>query len=69
MNENEKVLMISARIRQLASSLKSMGVDIDHKELATDLLNGPPDRLDNLISALVALGGSNDNFAFSLKPL
>ena len=64
MNEGEKVLAFAARIRQLAATLKSMGVKIDDEEMAMGLLNGLPDRFDGLISALDALGDDTKVFTF-----
>ena len=56
MLESENVLTFANRIRQLASTLKSMKVTIDDEEMAMALLNGLPERYDSLISALDALG-------------
>lgn len=64
MREDENVLEFASRIRQLAGSLKSMGVSIDDPEMAMALLNGLPDRFDGLISALDALGTEGDKFSF-----
>lgn len=64
MDDNEKVLAFSARIRQLASSLKSMGVNIDDQELAMAFLCGLPDRFDGLISAIDALGDEHKSLTF-----
>ena len=65
MIESESILTYVTRIRQFADTLKSMGVDIDDKEMAMAVLNGLPDRFDNLISALDALG--NEDSAFCLE--
>ncbi len=54
MQEDENILAFTNRIRQLASTLKSMGVNIDDKEMA--VLNRWPERFNSLISALDALG-------------
>ncbi len=54
MREDENILAFTNRIRQLASTLKSMGVNIDDKEMA--VLNRLPERFNSLISALDALG-------------
>ncbi len=62
--KNENILAFTNRIRQLASTLKSMGVDIDDKEMAMTVLNGLPARFNSLISALDAFG--NEDEAFSL---
>ena len=64
MNDGEKVLGFASRIRQLAATLKSMGVTIDDSEMAMALLNGLPDRFDGLISALDALGNDEKLFTF-----
>ncbi len=60
MPEDENTLAFTNRIRQLASALKSMGVDIDDKEIAMAVLNGLPERFNNLISALDALGNEDE---------
>ena len=52
MLETESILQYSGRIRQLASTLKSMSVTIGDAEMAMAFLNGLPDRFDPLISAL-----------------
>ncbi len=64
MREDGNILEFTNRIRQLASALKSMGVDIDDKEISMAVLNGLPERFNSLISALDALG--NEDEAFSL---
>ena len=65
MNDGEKVLSFAGRIRQLAATLKSMGVTIDDQEMAMALLNGLPERFDSLISALDALGNDDKLFTFN----
>ena len=65
MNDGEKVLSFAGRIRQLAATLKSMGVTIDDQEMAMALLNGLPDRFDGLISALDALDDNDKSFTFN----
>ena len=65
MMANEKLLAFVNRIRQLASTLKSMGVVVDDKEMAMAVLNGLPDKYNSLISALDALG--NEEELFSLE--
>ena len=52
MAENESVLQFSNRIRQLASTLKTMNVPVSDSEMAMALLNGLPDDYHSLISAL-----------------
>lgn len=55
MHDGENCRSFSARIRQLASTLKTMSVDISDEEMGMALLCGLPDRFDGLISALDAL--------------
>lgn len=64
MNENEKVLVFAARVRQLAATLKSMSVVVEDSEMAMALLNGLPDRFDSLISALDAANIDEQKFTF-----
>eukprot|EP00171_Calliarthron_tuberculosum_P023309 IDg23309t1 len=64
MKDGERVLEFSARIRQLASTLKSMGVTVDNNEMAMALLNGLPEKFDSLISALDAIGSDDQLFTF-----
>ena len=64
MKDDEKVLEFASRIRQLASTLKSMSVSIDDPEMAMAMLNGLPDRFDGLISALDAIGDDDKTFTF-----
>lgn len=52
MTENETIIKFSNRIRQLASTLKNMNVDVSESEMAMALLNGLPDAYHPLISAL-----------------
>ena len=59
--ESESALQFSNRIRQLASTLKSMKVTVDESEMAMALLNGLPETYDSLISALDALHGEEDD--------
>lgn len=63
-SEEETVLQFSNRIRQLASTLKSMNVTIEDNEMAMALLNGLPDPFDPLISALDAIGNEGDDLEF-----
>ena len=62
--ENESALQFSNRVRQLASTLKSMKVNVDESEMAMALLNGLPTAYDPLISALDALHGEKDDLKF-----
>lgn len=66
MKYDEKVLQFANRIRQMASTLKSMDVDINDKEMAMTFLNGLPESYDGLISALDALGNEDKIFTFDL---
>ena len=54
MQSNEKVLAYINRVKQLATRLKSMKVDIDDKEIAMAVLNGLPARFESSIVALDA---------------
>ena len=65
MDEDEKILPFASRIRQLASTLKSMNVPMDESEMAMAFLNGLPDRFDSLISALHTL--ETDSKSFTMK--
>eukprot|EP00171_Calliarthron_tuberculosum_P000924 IDg924t1 len=65
MTSVENVSSFSSRIRQLAGTLRSMGVILEESEMAMALLNGLPERFDGLISALDALG--NDDKIFTLE--
>ena len=62
--ENESAPQFSNRIRQLASTLKSMKVTVDESEMAMALLNGLPEAYDPLISALDALHGEENDLKF-----
>ena len=62
--ENESALQFSNRVRQLASTLKSMKVNVDESEMAMALLNGLPTAYDSLISALDAVHGEKDDLKF-----
>ena len=62
--ESEDVLLFSNRIRHLASTLKSMNVEIDDSEMAMALLNGLLDEYSPLISALDALGTEETELNF-----
>ena len=62
MEEGEKVLTYVNRVQHLASILKSMGVEIDEKEMGMAVLNGLPARYDSLIVALDALGNEDKIF-------
>jgi len=55
MTESESILKFANRIRQLASSLKAMNVEIPQNEMAMALLNGLPQEYHALISALDAV--------------
>ncbi len=62
--EVETALQFSNRIRQLASTLKSMNVTIDDAEMAMAMLNGLPEAYDPLISALDAISGEDETLKF-----
>eukprot|EP00171_Calliarthron_tuberculosum_P008641 IDg8641t1 len=62
--DGEKIREFANRIRQLASTLRSMSVDIDGNEMEIAPLNGLPDRFNSLISALDALGNEDKIFTF-----
>lgn len=66
MREDEKILVFTNRIRQLASTLKSMGADIDDKTIAMAVFNGLPERFNSVISALDALGSEEETFSLDL---
>ena len=52
MKEDEKVLVFIARVRQYASDLKSMSVEITDEEVAMTILSGLPSRFEHLIVAI-----------------
>ena len=54
-DDNESVLIFFNRIRQLASTLKSMSVEIGGSKIPMALLNGLREEYSSLISALDAL--------------
>ena len=54
MEHGEKMLTYLNRVKQLAATLKSMGVAIDDQELAMAALNGLPSTYESLIVALDA---------------
>lgn len=64
MQGSENVLQFTARIRQLAATLKSMSVNLEDCEMAMALLNGFSDRFDSLISALDAANIYDEKFSF-----
>ena len=66
MEHGEKMLTYLNRVNLLAATLKSMGVDIDNKELAMAALNGLPSTYESLIVALDALGNEEKSFTFEL---
>jgi len=63
---NEKMLTYLNRVRQLAASLKSMGVDIEDQEMAMAALNGLPASYESLIVALDAVGNDEKSFSFDI---
>ena len=50
------MLVYINRVRQMATVLTSMGVNIDDKEMAMAVLNGLPSSFQTLITALDAIG-------------
>ena len=66
MSNDEKVLTNPNRVKQLAATLKSMGVEIDDQEVAMAMLNGLPSTCESLIVALDALGNEERVFTFDL---
>ena len=64
MNIDESVLQFANRIRQLASTLKSMNVVISESEMAMALLNGLPEEYNALISALDAIDEDETKLKF-----
>ncbi len=44
MHEDEQIIPYITRLRQLASTLESMGVEIDDKEMAMAVLSGLSER-------------------------
>ena len=66
MEHGEKVLTYLNRVKQLAATLKSMGVEIDDQELAMAALNGLPSAYESLIVALDAVGNDEKSFTFEL---
>lgn len=65
MKAGERVLVYINRVCNLSSTLKSMGVDVDDKELAMTVLNGLPSTYDYIITALDAVG-DDSKFTFDL---
>lgn len=65
MSPGEKMLSYINRVRQLASTLESMQVEIDEKELAMAVLNGLPSQYQPIITALDAIGDDDESFTFS----
>ena len=64
MNDNEKARLFAARIRQLASTLKSMNVEVKNNEMAMVLLRGLPNRFNGIISTLDAIADDEKTFTF-----
>lgn len=55
MLDTEKILTFTNRVRHLAATLESIGVNLEEYEMAMDVLNGLPERFDSLICALDAI--------------
>lgn len=66
MLDDENILSFINRVRQLSSSLKSINVTVEDKEVAMEVLNGLPDRFESLISAMDALGNEYKTFTLDL---
>lgn len=62
MKVGEKMLTYINRVQQLGSVLKSMNVKIDSKEMAMAIPNGLPQKYENIITTLDALGDNSDSF-------
>ena len=52
MEDDERILTYINRVRQLASDLKSMDVDVRDEDIAMSVLCGLPDRFEHLIVAI-----------------
>lgn len=63
-SEGETILEFCNRIRQLASTLKSMNVTVQDCDMAMALLCGLPEQFDPLISALDAIGSEENELEF-----
>lgn len=50
-SEEETVLKLTNRVRQLSATLKSMDVNMPESEMSMALLNGLPDEYNAIISA------------------
>ena len=66
MKPGEKVLPYMNRVRQRGATLKSMGVDVDDKEIAMAALNGLPARYEYIITALDAVSDRESRFTYDL---
>lgn len=64
MRRDESMLTYINRVREKASTLQSMDVEIDDKELAMAVLNGLPPRFGTIITALDAIGDEDESFTF-----
>ena len=64
MRPGEQMLVYINRVRQMATVLTSMGVNIDDKEMAMAVLNGLPSSFQTLITALDAIGDEDPTFTF-----
>ncbi len=56
------MLVYINRVRKMASTLQSMDVTIDDKEMAMAVLNGLPPRFETIITALDAIGDDDAFF-------
>lgn len=66
MLNQEKMLSYINRVRQLAAVLKTMGVDVDDKEIAMAVLNGLPEKYETLVTALDAIGDADVTFTLDI---
>lgn len=62
MGDSEGFLTFRNRIRHLATAFSGMGLVVDERKMSMAVLNGWPDRFDNLICALDAVGSDRDAF-------
>ncbi len=58
MQEGEQIFAFTNRIRQLPSTLKSMGIETDDKKISMPVLKGLPEQFKSLICALDAFGNA-----------
>lgn len=66
MNWNGKMLSYISRVQHLGSVLRSTGVDVDNKEMATAIWNGLPSLFEGLVTTLDAFRHDEILFTFEL---